>query len=447
MSTTGTFFKQFYLSARAYLLLGFVVACFLFIWLYNAPILPGKIALGIVVLLIVVDTIGLFRIARPIAAKREMADRFSNGDNNAITLHLQSRMNFISHLEIIEELPEQLQMRKNWVSLKLAPLQKQHISYRLLPTQRGSYHFGETIIFIASRLKLVRRRWVCPNAQTIKVYPSFHYLRQQRLIAQPLQINEPGNRKIRKIGHSLEFEQIKEYVSGDDRRTINWRATARKNQLMVNHYTDEKSQQVYAIVDKGRLMKMPFEGLTLLDYAINASLALCNICLHRQDRFGLITFSHEHGTVLAADRKPMQLSHTLEALYKQDTAFLESDFERLYLQIRTHIRHRSLLILFTNFESTTGLRRQMPYLKQMAKHHLILVIIFENTELIDLAAKPIDNVEDVYRKTIAEKFLHDKRLMVRELQQQGIMAMLSTPQQTTINAINKYVEIKSRQAL
>src|SRR5436305_8341549 len=92
-------------------------------------------------------------------------------------------------------------------------------------------------------------------------------------------LSEAGIKKIHKIGHSMEFEQIKEYVAGDDYRTLNWKATARKGQPMVSNFTDEKSQQVYCIIDKGRLMKMPFNGLSLLDYAINASLVLSNVAL------------------------------------------------------------------------------------------------------------------------------------------------------------------------
>jgi len=216
---------------------------------------------------------------------------------------------------------------------------------------------------------------------------------------------------------------------------------------MVNHFVDERSQQVFVLIDKGRLMKMPFKQLTLLDYAINTTLVLCNVCLHRQDKFGLLTFSHKPGSVVPAQRNAVQLSHVLEALYKQETDFLESDFEKLYLQIRTYIKHRSLLILFTQFESMGGMKRQLPYLKQMAKHHLLMVVFFENTELTQLANDPVSDLEGIYNKTIAEKFVHEKKMIVRELQQNGILAVLSAPEKLTIQSVNKYLELKSKQAI
>jgi uncharacterized protein (DUF58 family) len=252
---------------------------------------------------------------------------------------------------------------------------------------------------------------------------------------------------MRKIGQSMEFEQIKDYVSGDDIRTINWKATARKGSLMINNYTDEKSQQVYCVIDKGRLMKMPFNGLSLLDYAINATLALTNICLQKQDKVGLISFADRMGNVVAADRKPIQREKIMQVLYKENTAFLESDFEMLYMQVRNKIKQRSLIILFTNFESLNGLKRQVNYLRSIAKHHLLLVVFFENTELTKLSNATAHNVEDVYVKTIADKFAYEKRMLIKELQQYGIIAIQSSPQNLTVNSINKYLELKSKQMI
>jgi uncharacterized protein (DUF58 family) len=281
----------------------------------------------------------------------------------------------------------------------------------------------------------------------VPVYPSFMQLRKFQLLSQTTIQTEHGSKRMRKIGHSMEFEQIKEYVSGDDIRTINWKATARRQSMMVNNFSDEKSQQVYCIIDKGRLMKMPFGDLSLLDYAINSSLVLSNVCLQKQDRVGLITFANKMGTMLAADRKPIQKANILQLLYNEETAFLESDYEMLYLQLRSRVKQRSLLVLFTNFESMSGLKRQLPYLRSIAKHHLLLLVFFENTSLATVAAGTAATIEEVYAKTIAEKFAYEKRLIVKELQKYGILSILTAPEKLTVNAINKYLELKARQAM
>jgi uncharacterized protein (DUF58 family) len=216
---------------------------------------------------------------------------------------------------------------------------------------------------------------------------------------------------------------------------------------MVNQYQDEKSQQIYSIIDKGRVMKMPFENMTLLDYAINSSLVISNIAIQKSDKAGIITFSTKVNTNLPADNRAGQMSKILEILYNQKTAYKESDYESLFINLRVHIKQRSLLFLYTNFESLSSLERQLTYFRNIAKQHLVVVIFFENTELSSLATMQTETTEDVYVKTIAQKFIYEKKLIVKELAKYGIHSILTKPQDLTINAINKYLELKARNML
>jgi uncharacterized protein (DUF58 family) len=187
--------------------------------------------------------------------------------------------------------------------------------------------------------------------------------------------------------------------------------------------------------------------MTLLDYAINATLVLSNVALVRQDKAGLISFEKNIDTFLPADKKPTQMNLVLETLYRQQTEYLEPDFEKLFSVIRNRITNRSLLVLFTNFESLEGLQREMPALKKMARYHLLLVIFFENSELKSLIESNAKTIEDIYIKTIAEKFAFEKRQMVKELHKNGIPSILTTPENLTVNTINKYLELKTRMSI
>jgi uncharacterized protein (DUF58 family) len=272
-------------------------------------------------------------------------------------------------------------------------------------------------------------------------------MRRYQLNAIGSHVHETGVKRMRKLGHSMEFEQIKEYVRGDDYRTLNWKATARHGNFMVNTYIDERSQQIYCVINKGRVMKMPFEGMTLLDYAINASLVLSNVALQKQDKAGLITFAQHLDAFIPADKKPTQINNILETLYKQQTNFLEPDFEKLFSVVRNRITQRILLVLFTNFESFESLERELPSLKKLAHYHLLMVVFFENTELKELIESKATTTEDVYIKTIGEKYKYEKQLIARELQKHGIISVLSTPQRLTINSLNKYLELKNKQSI
>jgi len=436
-----------YFTTRFYLAGMLCIVNYVVSFFYPPLKLVPDIFLAILLFLVIADYVFLFLVGRAPGAKRILADRFSNGDTNKVELRILSRFPFPSHIDVIDELPEQFQKRDWRLELRLAAREQKSIVYNLRPVERGEYHFGRIILYCSSMLGFIRRRCNVEATQMIPVYPSFMQVRKYELLSQTTIQSEHGNKRMRKIGHSMEFEQIKEYVRGDDIRTINWKATARKGSLMVNNYTDEKSQQVYCLLDKGRLMKMPFGDLSLLDYAINSTLVLSSVCLQKQDRVGVISFANKMGSILAADRKPIQREQVLELLYNQQTQFLESDYEMLYMQVRNRIKHRSLLVLFTNFESMSGLNRQLNYLRAMARHHLLLVVFFENTELHQLTGLDADNIEDIYVKTIAEKFEFEKRLIVKELNKHGILAVLTPPEKLTINTVNKYLELKARQAI
>jgi uncharacterized protein (DUF58 family) len=351
-------------------------------------------------------------------------------------------------LRIIDELPDQFQRRDFSLASSLNGGEIRELGYSLRPTERGEYLFHDINVFIKSPLGLLVRRKILDGKKMVKVLPSYSLLKKFELLAWSHNAAETGNKRIRKLGQSMEFEQIKEYVTGDDIRSLNWKATARKGgQLMVNNYTDEKSQQVYCMIDKGRIMKMPFAGMSLLDYAINATLILSRVALIKQDKAGLGTFGEQIGTFLPAGRKAMQMSQILEILYNQQTKFLETDYEKLYALIRTRITQRSLIVLFTNFESLSGLQRQLPYIRAIAKNHLLLVVFFENTGLQQLRASEATDTEELYIKTIAEKFAYEKRLIVKELQQHGIATILTAPENLTVHTVNKYLEIKARLAI
>jgi uncharacterized protein (DUF58 family) len=442
------FLKPLYFSRRFYW--SFVTVIVLFVlsffwyWIFNV----AQIALVFFAFMVLLDYTILFVRKSGIKVVRQVADRFSNGDINKVQLQVKNRYLFRVTLKIIDEIPIQFQQRNFLLKATLNSGERQNLVYDLRPVERGEYVFNDVNVYVKSPIQLVIRRIIASTEQTVKVLPSYLQLRQFELLAYSNNLSESGSRKIRKIGHSLEFEQIKEYVTGDDIRSINWKATARRGgELMVNNYVDERSQQVYCIIDKGRVMKMPFEGMTLLDYAINATLVLAKVALIKQDRAGLVTFAENIGHFLPADRKAAQMGNILEALYNQQTKFLESNFEKIYALVRTRITQRSLIILFTNFESLSGLQRQLPYIRSIARNHLVLVVFFENTELRQLTESKADSVESLYTKTIAEQFAYEKKLIVKELQQHGIFTILTAPQNLTVNTVNKYLELKARQAI
>ena len=391
-----------------------------------------------------IDIFILFNTKNAISLERVLPEKLSNGDENKITVHIANFYAFKIYLTILEELPFQFQKRNFNFKIKLLPKGQKTIHYKVRPTERGIYNFGNANVYASSALKLATKKHILATEKELKCYPSFLKLGDFNFKAFTNQSATYGTKKNRKLGHSLEFEQIKEYVAGDDIRTINWKATAKRNQLMVNQYVEEKSQPIYTIIDKGRAMQMQFNNVSLLDYAVNATLTISNVILKKQDKAGTLSFSTKLEDWVVAEKRNSQMRLISEALYNIKTNFSESDFSTLYAVVKRKITNRSLLILFTNFETMDGLNRQLPYLRAMAKNHLVLVVFFKNTELESLLNQKTTTIENVYDSVIAEKFMYEKKQIVNELKKYGISSVLTKPENLTGDTINKYLEIKSR---
>ena len=412
---------------------------------YPIFIVIGKIGVVMLILSILIDITLLYSVSDPISGSRTIEEKLSNGDYNPVVLHFEGRFSFRTNLEIIDELPFQLQLRnKSFSLINCKTGFREHITYKIFPVERGEYNFGDLLVFASTSLKLVKRRISIPANQNVKVYPSIIQYRKFAYLAISNRLEEAGVKKIRQIGISNEFEQIRDYVKGDDYRIINWKASARKNDLMVNQYQQERAQNVYCLIDKGRLMHMPFEGLSLVDYAINSALVLSGIAIGKGDKAGLITFSDKIGSFIIASSKRPQMQHISDALYNQEVRKREADFLRLYKNVKTRIKKRSLMVLFTNFDSPVNLNRQIKYLKALAQNHLLLVVIFDNTEINKLSNKKVHDISGIYKQTIAEKFQYDKQLIKKELIKNGIYCLLTEPKDLTINTINQYIEYKAR---
>ena len=433
-----------FLTRRLYIAMTAVILCIAAGWLWMPLFHVGRLLLLLVLLAACADGTALW-LHKAIRAGRQCSSRFSNGDDNVVRLWVESDHPFRVTLEIIDEIPHVFQRRDICFHMSLRPREgRRELTYRLRPTRRGVYGFGRIRVFAATPLGLLQRRYTCGEAQDVKVYPSYLMLHHYEFLAIHQNLKDTGIKRIRRVGHHTEFEQIKDYVQGDDYRTINWRATARRHQLMVNIYQDERSQHIYHLIDKGRVMQQAFIGMTLLDYAINAALVLSHVAVKKDDKAGLITFADHIDTMLPASRHSGHMQRMLEALYAQQTDFGETDFSALCVHVNKHVLRTSLLIVYTNFIGMVALRRQLPFLQQLSRRHRVLVVFFEDVELADYAATPAHSEEEECRRVMARKFIYEKQLMVSTLRQHGIYALLTAPDRLTADVVNRYLEMKSQ---
>jgi uncharacterized protein (DUF58 family) len=434
-----------FINKRLYIVVIGIILCFIAGYFSVFLFTLAQMLLLLLIVLCLYETVLLFFVKKKaITCRRECAERFSNGDNNEIALHLSNSYPFPVLLEIIDEIPPVFQRRDLLFRMKMHKQENKILKYSIRPVRRGVYHFSRINVFATTKIGFISRRFKTGEDCNVKVYPSYLLLKHYGIIATSNKLSLVGNKKINKIGQQLEPDQIKEYVKGDDYRIINWKATARRNKLMSNVFQDEKAQDVFCVIDKGRTMQSAFEEMTLLDYSINATLALSYVIMLKGDKTGLLTFESKFDTLIHPSRSPMQMNQIMEALYAQQTTFAESDYLTLYQRINKDIRNRGLLLIFTNFDSVAAMQHQLRYLSMIAKRHTVLVVFFENTELNELSTKTPESKEDFYETVIAEKLGYEKRLIVSKLRQHNILSLLTHPGNLTVDVINRYLEIKAR---
>lgn len=406
-----------------------------------------SIAIGIFWVITVVllsDILMIFHPSTRILGRRKVHDILSLGEENEVAYQFENSSSFKLSLQVIDEFPEQLQLRDPILSLNLVSGGVHAFQTYIHPVRRGEYSFGDLLVMISGPIGVFRRRIRIPLSRTVKVYPSVIQVKKFEIASRKNLNPQFGVKKIRRIGHSYEFEQIKNYVRGDDYRSINWKATGRHNDLMVNQYTDERAQPVYCVIDKGRSMRTPFHGLSLYDHAINTSLVISNVSLKKGDQIGLISFSDRVETYIPPRSKPRQLQILFESLYAETESKKESNFEDLFRFTRGQITRRSLLMLFTNFESIHSLERDLPLLVSLSKRHLLIIVFFRNPEVEAFADEEENEIEGVYERVSALNLSRQRRSMVDILQRHGIQTVFTEPEELTVNSLNKYFELKSR---
>ncbi len=380
-----------------------------------------------------------------VTVDRLIPDRYALGDQQEINYRITNNSSNRVKIELIDELPYQLQIRDFSIHEFIEGRSEKSVSYSIRPLVRGVYDFGDLHVFFQKdSFSLLQWRKTIDADADVAVVPSFLQMRKFDLEVFSNAAMIKGLKKVRRLGQNDEFEHIKHYEKGDDIKMINWKASARRNEFMVNQYQDTQSQSVYVIIDKGRSMKTPFDGLTLLEHSINSALVLSNIVLKRMDRIGLITIGSTIDTWIKQHNRKSQLLSISDALYAESTSYGETDIKNLYFFVRQRISRRSCFFLYTNFEHRYDMERALPYLIKLNRLHVLVVIIFTNRGLYELGIKPAQEYNDIYTNTIAMNKVVEKEKIANQLSTYGIKVITTLPEDLNINVINKYLELKAR---
>ncbi len=438
------FLKSIYLTNLFFVLFGGII--FLQVMAFSFPNLEAVsfVLFYTLMALTTIDLIWILFLKEPIRFRRFYHQKLNLGDPNEVRISLQNKTKIALYIQLFEGYPEEMQWRKKPIQKWISAGQSYDDHYTFTPKKRGDFTFRVAVLKVRSLLHLWERNFEVSSPASFQVYPSVLQMKKYALTVFDHQKLNQGIKKIRKIGNNQEFEQIKNYTQGDEIRKINWKATSRKNELMVNQFQEEKSQNIYFLLEKGRTMQQESNELSMLDYAINSTLALGNITLKSGDKTGVITFSDKIGQTLPAEKRSGQLKRIMDLLYHQKTLFKEPNYDLLYQHLHRTIKTRSMLVLYSNFETLSAMRRVLPVLRLLNQKHVLIVTLFEHEELYRIAHRLPENNQDIYQSIIAENQLKTKEQIKNELVKNGIRTILVKPNQLTLATINQYLEVKAK---
>lgn len=248
-------------------------------------------------------------------------------------------------------------------------------------------------------------------------------------------------------GDGTDFDSLKEYVTGDDARVLDWRTTARHWKLMVRQFRAERNHQVVFAVDSGRLMSESLDGIPKLDHALNAALVMSYVCLRTGDRVGLFTFDAQVG--LRID--PMGGLKSFPAFTKLaarvDYSDLETNFTLGLTTLGESLRRRTLLVVLTDFVDTVTAELMIENLGRLAKRHLVLFVALRDPELERSLGKAPSTVLDLNRAVVGAGFVRDREVVLKRLRRRGILPIDAEPAHVGTRIVNTYLDIKRRERL
>ncbi|HET8655438.1 MAG TPA: DUF58 domain-containing protein [Longimicrobiaceae bacterium] len=319
------------------------------------------------------------------------------------------------------------------------------LEYAVRAAARGTATVGDAYLRLAGPLGLARVQRRVALADRVQVQPGVLEVRRFRLLGLRDRRREAGLRNLRMRGESGSFESLREYVPGDDPRTIDWKATARRSAVMVRRYEAERNQSVLLAIDAGRLMTERLGERERIDYALSAALLLADVAAHQGDRVGVMVFSDRVEQYLPPSRLP--LACLSELLAGVEPRLVESNYPLAFGYLARQLRRRSLLVLFTDVIDAGVSSALLAHLARTAHRHLPLAVALRNPAIEAAAGAPVHEEPDAFRRAAAEELLHARAAALAAMQRAGVLVADARPQDAAPALVNRYLQVKERGTL
>jgi len=378
---------------------------------------------------------------------REHDSKLSLGAENPISVSLRNRMWRRVSFTVRDEAPELFKIETRTMEGQVAPRGEWESVYHVRPLRRGDYQFGDLSLRWVGPLGLIVRQAKVDAKEPVKVYPNLLDVRRYDLLLKRNRLHEMGLRTTRQFGEGTEFERLREYLPDDEYRRINWKATARRNFPVTTEYQTERSQQVIAVLDVGRMMQSPVADIAKLDYVVNAVLLLTYVATGKGDRVGMMSFADDVQHYLSPRQGRGQFYRMLELLYAVEPQPVEPNYRKALAYLAVKQRRRALVVVFTDLTGGASLTSLVAQMSMLARSSLPLLVTISDPDVVSASQmKPNDSL-GVYQRAVANQLLDERRIILDSLRQRGVLTLDVPANQLSMSVINRYLELKGRMQL
>ncbi|HUG92750.1 MAG TPA: DUF58 domain-containing protein [Planctomycetaceae bacterium] len=382
-----------------------------------------------------------------IEVRRDAGEVLSVGARNAVRVWLRNRNRTPLVVQIHDEPPQPCTAFDLPLMLELPPGRTVYGTYHVEPHHRGRGSFDRVFLRCASRLKLWTLYDERALEQPVRVYPNIQALHAVELLARRNRLAEAGVRMSRLRGRGNEFDRLREYRREDEYRSIDWKATARHQNLISREYVVERNQNILFLLDSGRSMCNAHEGITHFDRALNAALLLSHVALRQGDTVGMLVCSNRVDRWVPPVRGGVAVQKIVRQVYDLEPSYAASDYALMVEQLRLRNRKRSLIVLVTHALDEVHLRAIARHVRELRRPHLVLAAFLRNVPLDErLDALPATDVE-AFQIAAAAEMVHEQARQVAQLETSGLLVVEVLPEQLSSQLISQYLEIKARNLL
>ncbi|HEU0016574.1 MAG TPA: DUF58 domain-containing protein [Longimicrobium sp.] len=408
-------------------------------------LLSPAVALAVDALLVLALVADGLSVPAPerLRVERRAPPRVSLGAAAQVLLLLDNRAARLVRVRVTDDLPAVLRREGDDVMDVWLPAGREtRVPYTVSTVRRGDGVYGDVHLRIAGPLGLAWRQRRVPRSEPVRVVPGVLEVKRYRLLGLRNRLREAGFRNVRQRGEGGSFESLREYARGDDPRTVDWKASARRARLIVRQYELERRQNVVLCIDAGRLMTQKVGERERIDYALTAALLLADVAGVHDDAVGLLVFSDRVEHYLPPARK--SLTRLAEALGQVHAKLVEPNYPAAFTYLAQQVRRRSLLVLFTDVIDNLASAALVAQLGRAAERHLPLAVAIRNPDLEATAALPPDNEGAVYRRAAAEELLQARASALAAMQRSGVLVADTRPTDAVPNVVNRYLDVKRR---